>query len=139
MNEGDRILMTEIMAQLKVATGDRDKAQEQMNLWIKRMDLAKQARDRDLWEAARQKAVEAEDKKRDAEKVIMELEVERDNLRRKARAPKADPGLAHANHLMEQFKALGVDPEDAKFEKLEKEAGAQDALEALKRRMEQDS
>lgn len=137
MNEGDHILMTEIMAQLKAAEGDRDKAHEEMNLWIKRMELAKQARDRDLWEAARQKAVEAEEKKTSAEKVVMELEVERDTLRRKARAPKADPGLAHAQHLMEQFKALGVDPEDAKFEKLSKEAGAQDALEALKRRMQE--
>jgi phage shock protein A len=135
MNEGDRILMTELLAQLKQAEQDRDQAQKDMDTWIARMELAKKARDRDLWEGARARALDAEEKRRQAESVIMELEVQRDDLRRKARAPQADPGLAHANHLLEQFKELGVDPNEEKFQRMEKQAQADDALSALKRKM----
>lgn len=135
MNPADHQYLIEVISQLKLAQQSQEQAQKDLELWIKRMELAKQARDRELWEAAREKALEAEEKVRKAESVVMELEVERDNFKRKAAEPRPDPGLAQAHHLMEQFKALGVDPDAAKLREVERETGADMALEALKRKL----
>jgi hypothetical protein len=135
MNAADQQYLIEVISQLKLAQQNQEQAQKDLELWIKRMELAKQARDRELWEAAREKALEAEEKVRKAESVVMELEVERDNFKRKAAEPRPDPGLVQAHHLMEQFKALGVDPDAAKLREVERGAGADLALEALKRKL----
>ncbi len=138
MDKGDHIFMTEILAQLNMETDKRDKAQSDMTMWIDRMALAKEARDRGLWEAAREKALECEEKVRAQDSIIMELEVERDNLKRKASEPKVGPGLVRANHLMEQFKEMGIDPSEEAFRRLEKKSESEIALDRLKERMGDD-
>ena len=92
MNAADQQYLIEVISQLKLAQQNQEQAQKDLELWIKRMELAKQARDRELWEAAREKALEAEEKVRKAESVVMELEVEREIS--SARPPSRAPTLA---------------------------------------------
>lgn len=135
MNPGDRIYMTELIAQLKMAEDKRDEAHKEMNVWIRRMDVAKQARDRGLWEAAREKALECEERMKGHESVIMELEVQRDNFKREVRENRSDPAAGRAAQIMENFKALGVDPDAQVLDEFAKDAEADAELAALKARM----
>ncbi len=138
MNAGDHALMAELLAQLKMAQEKKDKAEAELGLWLERMKLAQDAGKHDLFEAARERARRVREDLRDAESVIMDMEVQKKALKRDARMGKVAQSaavVARNQALVKSLEGTPMDPRDAKFERMEKEAAADDALEALKKKM----
>ena len=134
MQTADRVYLTEIMAQIKIAEDDRDAAQKEVTLWTNRMALARAKNARDLYEAARARAEIAQDSLRSAESAIMELEVEKSSFKNNVRV--GDPAdVAQAQHLVASLKGTDLDPEQAQLSRMAKEADADDELAALKASM----
>ena len=138
MNEGDHILMTELIAQRKEYTAKMAAAEKEMGLWIERMKLAQDAGKPQLFEAARERARRHREDVRAAESVLMDLDVQMSKLKREVRSGKTSEGarsVARAQAMLKSLEGTPMDPRDAKFEKLEKKAAADDALAALKDKM----
>lgn len=136
MNDGDRILMTELLAQHKLARDEKAAAESEMETWVDRMGLAQKAGKEDLFNAARERARACRDKVRHLESVLMELEVERDNLKREIRdGRRADPAIARTQQLLKSLEGTPMDPQAATLERMTKEANADVALDALKDKM----
>jgi hypothetical protein len=136
MNEGDRILLTELLAQHKLAREEMAAAETEMATWLDRMGLAQKAGKGDLLEAAKERARRCRDKVRHLESVLMDLEVERDNLKREIKAGRrADPAIARTQALLQSLEGTPMDPREAMFDRMSKEANADTALDALKGKM----
>ena len=136
MNDGDRIYMTELLAQLRLVNDQLAEAQTETDKWLDRMGLAQRAGDNALFEAAKQRARAARDKVRHYESVVMELEVERDNLKREVRENRrSDPAVARTQALLKSLEGTPMDPTEATFDRMAKETRADSDLEALKQKM----
>ena len=136
MNDGDRILMMELLAQLKLARDEKAAAQAEMETWVDRMALAQKAGKTDLLDAAKERAQRCRDKVRSLESVLMDLEVERDNLKLEIKeGRRADPAIARTQALLKSLEGTAMDPRDAKFDRLTRDANADAALDALKDKM----
>ncbi len=141
MNEGDRILMTELIVQLKQALAEKAEAEQQIGVWLERMKLAQDAGKPELFEAARERARRVRDELRAVESRIMDLEVQKESLRGEVKASRTNEGsavVARTRNLLKSLEGTPMDPTEARFERMEKEADAEDALAALKRRMGQE-
>mgnify|MGYP007063715969 CR=1 FL=1 len=139
MNDGDRIYMTELLAQLKMVNDQQMEAKTEINKWIDRMGLAQKSGNTDLFEAARQRAKVARDKARHYESVIMELEVERDNLKREVRENRrSDPAIARTQALLKSLEGTVMDPTEATFDRLARQSKATSDLDELKQKMGMD-
>lgn len=136
MNDGDRILMTELLAQHKLARDEKAQADTELTTWLDRMGLAQKAGKQDLFAAAKERAQRCRDKVRHLESVLMDLEVERDNLKREIKeGRRADPAIARTQALLKSLEGTAMDPREAMFDRMSKEAGADAALDALKDKM----
>jgi hypothetical protein len=137
-NEGDLVLLGELIRQLKDAQNDKSKAEEEIGLWLERMKLAKDAGKLDLFDAAKERARRVRDELRAAESRIMDLEVQKKILKREVKSGRLGVGnatVARTHRLVESLKGTPMDPSEAKWDRLEKEGGAEDELTALKRKM----
>lgn len=139
MNRGDHILMTELIAQMKLANEKKDAAERELGLWLERMKLAQDAGKDDLFEAARERARRCRDVVRQQESVLMELDVEKRKLKGEAarggRVGQNAATVARTQALVESLKGTPMDPTEARFERMEKESDADDELAALKKKM----
>jgi phage shock protein A len=136
MNDGDRIYMTELLAQLKMVGDQKAEGEAEMDKWVGRMGLAQRAGDNALFEAARERARRCREEVRRLESTIMQLEVERDNLKREVRENRrADPAIARTQALLKSLEGTAMDPKEAMFDRMAKESSAEDALDALKGKM----
>ena len=138
MNQGDLILMSEFIKQLKEAQQEKADAEKDLDLWMSRMKLAKEASKPELFEAARERARRVRDELLSVEKRIMDLEVQKKMLKKEVKAGRANAGnatVARTRHLVESLKGTAMDPTEAKWERMEKESDAKDALADLKSKM----
>ena len=138
MNEGDLILMSELIKQLKDAQNDKEEAEKDLGLWLERMKLAQNAGKPQLFEAARERARRVRDDLRAAESRIMDLEVQKTTLKKEVKAGRLNVGnatVARTQRLVESLKGTPMDPSEARWDRMEKEGNAHDALQALKDKM----
>ena len=138
MNEGDLILMSELIKQLKDAQNDKAEAEKNLGVWLERMKLAQDAGKPQLFEAARERARRVRDDLRSAESRIMDLEVQKKSLKNEVKAGRVNVGnatVARTQRLVESLKGTPMDPSEARWDRMEKEGDAADALEALKNKM----
>lgn len=135
MNSGDRIYMAELLTQLKLAHTKKAEAEKDLDLWTDRMKLARERGAEDLYHAAHDRASRAEEALRRAEATIMEIEVQRDAFKREVREA-VNPRVARSQQLVASLKGTDLDPDQARMERLSKESAADDALAALKRKMQ---
>ena len=136
MNSADRIYLTEIMAQLKIARDQKSEAAKELALWTDRMELARSKGARSLYDAAQERASRAQEVVRRAESTIMELEVEKSSFKGQTRV--GDPAaVAQAQRMVQSLKGTDLDPAHAMLDRLSKESDADDALAALKAKMKQ--
>ena len=77
--------------------------------------------------------LQAERSKRLAESEA--LEMEKGMLRREQRMAEAAKPAGGTENLLDQLKGVGADPDDYKVDKAAKDAGAAEALAALKKKM----
>lgn len=138
MNEGDLLLMGELIRQLKDAKKDKAQAEKELGLWLERMKLAQDAGKDQLFEAARERARRARDEGRAAESRIMDLEVQKKILKKEVKSSRVGEGnvtVARTRRLIESLEGTPMDPAEAKWDRLEQEGEAEDDLADLKRKM----
>lgn len=136
MDEGDRIYMTEILTQIRVVKERLAENEKEHALWAGRVAIAEKAGKLDLAEAARERADHLREQLTEDEKVLMELEVRKGALKNEIRAAGVDDGsVARANKMIDSLKETPWAPQDARLDRIEKEATADDALAALKKKM----
>jgi len=138
MNEGDLILMSELIKQLRDAQEEKSEAEKNLELWMNRMKLARDASKPELFDAARERARRVRDELLAVESRIMDLEVQKKMLKDEVKAGRANAGnatVARTRKLVESLKGTPMDPTEARWERMEKEGDAQDALAALKNKM----
>ena len=134
MNEGDKIYMTELLAQLKEAQRDKAEAEKEVTVWTERAKLAEKAGKRDLYAAAMERVDRYAESLRDAESRIMDLEVKKSVFKREAKQPDTS-ATQRANKLLADIADKPWAPTGSELDKLSREASADDALAALKKKM----
>jgi len=138
MDEGDRIYMTELLAQMRLIKERIEEAEKDCALWTSRVAVAEKAGKADLAAAAAERAEMVRETITADEKALMELEVRKSALKNEIRAAGVGDGsVARANKMVESLKDTPWAPQDARLDRLTKEATADDALAALKKKMGQ--
>ncbi len=136
MEEGDRLYMTELLAQIRLVKERMEEARQEYGVWRERAQLAKERGREELVEAAREEGRRCKERFLADERVLMELEVQRDTAKQEIRASRVDDGtVERTQQLVDSLKDTPWNPQDARLDRLTKEAAADDALAALKAKL----
>jgi hypothetical protein len=99
------------IAQQRLAERQRDAAYADLQLWFKRLKLARQAGDEKLAQAAATRAEEARDRYELAGRRVQSAQVELAEVRRVAQAPDRsafNEALRRSQHAIQEFQKLGI-------------------------------
>lgn len=99
------------IAQQRLAERQRDAAYADVQLWFKRLKLARQAGDEKLAQAAATRAEEARDRFELAGRRVQSAQVELAEVRRVAQAPDRsafNEALRRSQHAIQEFQKMGI-------------------------------
>ena len=116
-----------------------EKAREAIPVWEERVELSRQRGRHDLLTKATAKLEEVRQEAASAKLELEHIANEKAVLRGSALMPDSSHQLAQAESLIEDFRAMGVEPETGEIDELVREETADDMLAALKARMRDDS
>lgn len=135
MNSGDRHIVAYWIAQQKSAAREAEEAKAEAMTWVRRAQLAASKGETELAKAAQDKALDAHERLAEATKRAEVAKMEREVATNLARRTVDTSSLSRASQVMDNFRALGIDPSEAKFRDLEKRHPDTGALDELKARM----
>ncbi|TVQ97531.1 MAG: hypothetical protein EA398_14555 [Deltaproteobacteria bacterium] len=133
MNTGDRELMAYWVRERNAARRVIEKTREDAGLWLKRTKLARDAGREEMAQEAERRALEAKRAWDEAELRLQEAEMQIEQVRREARGPDRS-GLARAAATLDSFRAMGVDPQAAQFDEMEKRMRAEEFIAQVRER-----
>lgn len=136
---GDREILAFWLKQKREAERTLDETLEEGRTWFRRAKLAAEEGRNDLAAQARDRAMRARDRHRAAELRIQEADVEIARLKEDAAGTGPSPAAIRAQQIRENFEAMGVDIAAAELDELGESVQAEDALRALRERMNKDS
>ena len=136
-NEGDHAMMTALVLEEKQVRAKLEDARERFDLWRSRLRKAEEMGRADLFDEIERHLHEARAEGMAAKQTLERVEMDKAALRHESRsgADQAAAKHAQAEHLLGQFEAMGVRPEDDELRRVERDREAEDMLAALKARM----
>lgn len=132
--EGNLYLMQELVAQSIEFKRKIETEQAEVEKWTKRVQVAMTQPDPALREAAEEKLKEHRRALLQAQMELSGLDDRKAELKFQSRGPSAEQRFrtAQAQHLVAQFKEMGVNPDDVPVERQLSQIAAGEALQALK-------
>ena len=137
-DEFDHAEMTALVMDQKYQEQRFEKAQKMIDLWGPRLKLAEERNRPELVAEARRQLEEALKERAGARHCLERIQMDKSMLRHEVNRPE---GVNEARNeaLLESFKTIGVDPEAVQINDVAKEQSADDALAALKARMQSEN
>jgi len=133
--------MTGLVLEYKRQKKKLARAEELLEKWLPRVELAEEKGRPDLVEQARRQVLQAKQDRAQAAHAIQALRDEKAMLRHESLRPDAAEAAYRETRdemLLEDFRGLGVDPEAVQLDEMADEQSADDALAALKAKMRTD-
>jgi hypothetical protein len=127
--------MTALLLEEKQARQKFQQARERFELWKNRLALAEEAGRDDLVEDALREMDSAKQEATGARATFERIKNEKSMLRVGSRLREQEDTVGQAEGLVEQFRAMGVNPEDEELRQVAKDQAANDMLAQLKARM----
>lgn len=133
---GNRAMMQGLLQEQKRLERQLEEHTEKVTLWEARFEKAHQANRQDLVALAQEQLEEALRDQRDTQLAIDAIKQEKSVLRAEHLRPEDRGEAERAEAIAENFKGLGVDPDEVALEAEFKESSVDDALAALKAKMD---
>lgn len=110
-------------------------AEEAIELWTKRVTMARKHGQESLALEADERLAQEKAKQEEALHDLERIANDKHMLRYETRLPGENPGQAFAEQLLGQFEDMGVDAKEYELNKLSKDQEADDMLAALKMKL----
>ena len=133
---GDHAEMAALLIEEKQARKKFDEAREAFELWESRLERAESAGRDDLVQLALQELADAKQKGQEAKHAFERLKNEKSMLRVGSRLRDQPETVGQAEALVEDFRSMGINPEDEEIREVVKEQSAIDMLASLKNKMD---
>ena len=134
IDDSERAAMQGLLMEQKRLEGVLSEADDDIALWSTRVKLATQHGEEALAQECRTRLARAEAAAAEARLQLEHLQNEKDILRHGAHRPEGTQ-TDQAEALLENFRAMGVHPEEQELKEITREQEAGDMLAALKARM----
>lgn len=137
VDAGDHAEMTALLVEEKQWQEKLDKARKAFEVWRERAFKARDAGRMELYEEAEQLALDAKNAGLQAKHELGRIEMEKDVLREGSQktGSRAAQAQRQAEHSLQEFAQMGVDPMDRILYETAREQAADDELAALKAKM----